>query len=334
MEPFPDLCVYIDKSVALLITYERKGSIFMKRKNFILSLILITVTVLLLVSCGDSNKGYADDSPMYDDYYENSNSAPEKGDVSLDVEIKDYSKIIKTIIAYGETKDYDKCIEDVKALVVQQNGYVESSNVSGNSYNSLNNRRRANFVFRIPAANLEEFKEGISALLNVTSLTENVQNVSQEYYDIEAIIETLSAERDGLLNILKSLDNSTQYDYWLKITERLSDIEKQIAVYKSQLNNLDNKIAYSTYTLTIEEVKEYTEEAPENFGQRISSAIKESWKEFGENAQDFAVFFVSAIPTLLTLGVIGGAIAFIVIRSDRKTKKKKLEAKDEKQDHK
>ena len=334
MEPFPVLCVYIDKSDALSIMYERKGSIFMKRKNFILSLILITVTVLLLVSCGARNKGYANSDPMYDGNYSDGNMAPEKGDISADVEVKDYSKIIKTITAYGETKDYDKCIEDVKSLIAQQNGYIESSNVSGNSYNSVSNRRRANFVFRIPSANLEKFKDELAKLLNITNLTENVQNVSQEYYDIEAIIETLSAERDGLLNILKSLNNSTQYDYWLKITERLSDIEKQIAVYKAQLKNLDNKIAYSTYTLTIEEVKEYTEESPERFGDRISTAIKESWQEFGENAQNFAVFIVYAIPTLLTLGVIGGVIAFIVISSDRKTKKKKLENQDGKSDHK
>ena len=334
MELFLNLCVYIDKSVALSITYERKGSIFMKRKNFILSLMLITVTVLLLVSCGDSNKGYAGSDPMYDGYYNDSNGAPEKGEISADIEIKDYSKIIKTITAYGETKDYDKCIEDVKALVIRQNGYVESSNVSGNSYNSVSNRRRASFVFRIPSANLEVFKDELSKLLNITNLTENAQNVSEQYYDIEAIIETLSAERDGLLNIIKSLDNSTQYDYWIKITERLSDIEKQIAVYKAQLKNLDNKITYSTYTLTIEEVKEYTEEAPEGFGQRIATAIKESWKSFGENAQNFAVFVVYAIPTLLTLGAIGGTVAFIVIRSDRKTKQKKLYEKDEKNDHK
>ena len=308
----------------------------MKKTNLTISLILISLVVMLLVSCGasTSDKGYANGDVMYDDYYSEVGNGSEKVEISTDIEVKDYNKIIKNITAHGETKDYDKCIENVKALVVQHNGYTESSNVSGNSYTSSGNRRRANFVFRIPAANLESFKEDLSKLLNITNLTENVQNVSQEYYDIEAIIETLSAERDGLLNILKSLNNSTQYDYWLKITERLSDIEKQIAVYTSQLNNLDNRIAYSTYTLTVEEVKEYTEEAPEGFGQRISTAIKESWKSFGENAQDFAVFVVYAIPTILTLGVIGGAVAFIVIRSDRKTKKKKLEEKESKQDHK
>ena len=295
----------------------------MKKTNLIIGIVLISILVMLLASCGASNKGYANGDVMYEDYKESDNgSSLEKPEIPTDIDVKYYSKIIKTVTAHGETKEYDKCIENLKALVVRYNGYVESSNVSGNSYNSVGDWRRASFVFRIPAANLESFKSDISKLLNITNLTENAQNVSQEYYDIEAIIETLSAERNGLINILKSLDNSTQYDYWLTITERLSDIEKQIAVYTAQLNNLDNKIAYSTYSLTVSEVKEYTEEAPEGFGERISTAINESWKNFAENAQDFAVFFVYTIPTLITLGVFGGAIVFVIIISMKKNKKK------------
>ena len=300
-----------------LYTDERKGSVFMKKIRLITSIILMLLSVAMLVSC---SAGKESNSAMNDSY--SGEIAPEKGDVLMDIEYEDHSKIIKTISAHGETKNYDECIEKIKALVNEHHGYTETSNVSGNSYNSERSSRRASFVFRIPAESLESFKDDISKLLNVTSLSENAKNVSQEYYDIAAIIETLSAERDGLLNILKSLDNSNQYDYWLTITERLSDIEKQIAMYTAQLKNLDNKIAYSTYSLTVEEVKEYTEDAPEGFGDRISLALKESWQDFIDSSQDFIVGIVYLIPTILTICVVGGGITAIIVFANKKFGKK------------
>lgn len=290
----------------------------MKKTNVIISLILILVVVISLISCGDSSKATMDNGN-----YAPESEMPDKNEIMTEDDIKDYSKIIKTVTAYGETKVYDECIEKIKTLVTNHNGYVESSNVSGISYGVTNYRRRASFVFRIPAENLDNFKSEISNAINITSINENAKNVSEEYYNLEAIIETLDAEREGLLNILKSLDNSTQYDYWIKITERLSDIEKQIAIYTAQLNNLDNKISYSTFSLTVEEVKEYTEDAPEKFGERISVAIKESWKNFIDNSQDFVVSLVYFVPTLLTLGFIGGGIAAIIIFANKKSNKKK-----------
>ena len=292
----------------------------MKKTLVIISLTLTVLIAILLTSCGAKSPSYEDMPPANKGDYSTETDKELAG--GMENGSPDYTKIIKTVTAYGETKNYDECVDGVKALAGKYNGYVESSNVSGNSYNSIGNTRSASFVFRIPSESLEIFKDDVDALMNITSLSEASKNVSQEYYDIEAIIETLSAERDGLLNILKSLDNSKQYDYWLTVTERLSDIEKQIAVYKAQLNNLDNKISYSTYSLTIDEVKEYTEDAPENFGERVSVAFKESWAEFSDKCQSFAVGFIYFIPTLLTLAIIGGSVAGIIIFANKKSGKK------------
>ena len=290
-------------------------------KRISIYLLLIAIVLTSMISC--SSKGKAD----YNDFNEMPNE-----DITADTENKfdtanDYSKLIKNITAVGQTKEYDTAVEQVKELAVRFNGYIESSNIVGNGYNAESARRRAFFVFRIPSDKTESFKNDVSEILNITSISETVQNVSQEYYDLEAVIETLSAERDGLLNILKSLDNSTQYDYWIKITERLSAIEQQIAVYQSKLNHLDNKITYSTYSLTVEEVKEYTEKDPETFGKRIAVAFKESWRAFADNSQDFIVGVVYVLPTVLVLGVIATAVVFIVLLNEKRQRKKREDNK-------
>jgi hypothetical protein len=76
----------------------------------------------------------------------------------------------------------------------------------------------------------------------------------------------------------------------------------------------------STVNLTLREVIVYTEvEEPDpTFGQRMKEAFVESWSDFGEGCQDFAVWFVEAFPTLMVLGIIGGVVAIVIVRLNRK----------------
>ena len=127
---------------------------------------------------------------------------------------------------------------------------------------------------------------------------------------------TLKAERDGLRQIIQSLNTSQQYDYWYKMTTRLSELEQQIASYEAQLRSLDSKIAYSTCNLYLSEVVEYTVPTvkPKTFGERFGAAFKDSWEDFGNGCQNFAIWFVGAIPTLLVLAVVFGGIGIIAIK--------------------
>ena len=53
----------------------------------------------------------------------------------------------------------------------------------------------------------------------------------------------------------------------------------------------------------------------------------ESWTDFGEGCQDFAVWFVEAFPTLMVLGIIGGVAAIVIIRLNRKAEARRKAAK-------
>ncbi len=316
----------------------------MKKTRFIVCILALVLITSLLASCAADTKGnYATE-----DYYAGeSNSSPSIGAPTDKSEIydsvgsnenvssPDTSKIIKTMTIEAQTKEYDKAINDVKSILSTNGGYVENSSVSGNNYYN-NGARYASFTLRIPADKLDAFRTAIESSMNVTKLSENVQNVGQQYVDIEARLETLKAERDGLRQIIQSLNTSAQYDYWYKMTQRLSELEQQIASYEAQLRSLDSKIAYSTCNLYVSEVVEYTvpEVKPKTFGERIGAAFNDSWKDFGEGCQDFAVWFVEAIPTIIVLAVVfGGGATVTVMIIKKNSKSKKSNAKeDEKKD--
>jgi hypothetical protein len=111
----------------------------------------------------------------------------------------------------------------------------------------------------------------------------------------------------------------------LKVQERLYDVIEEIEALQTKLNLYDGQVAMSTVRLSLREVIVYTAvvEPDPTFGERIGEAFRESWADFGEGCQDFAVWFVEAFPTLLVLVVVHGGIFLIIFASVKRGQKKR-----------
>ena len=320
----------------------------MKKFRFIALALILLIMIPLAASCA-AKENAAD----RDIYYDNSISAPDyapesagKGeDGKFDGFTSDSSagaiappssasnpeyerKIIKTVNMTAETKEYDKAISSIADMIAANGGYIESSSTNGKSYNNYGTYRRyASYTIRIPAENLDAFLGQVGGVLNVTSNNASQNDVSGSYYDIVSRLETLNAEKTALLAMYEKAET---VEYMLQIQQRLYDVIEEIEAYTTRLNYYDGQVSYSTVHLNLNEVIEYTDVAdPITYGERIADAFKDSWEDFGEGCQDFSIWFVGAIPTLLVLAVIGGAIALIVISIVRKPRAKKVEKKDE-----
>ena len=300
----------------------------MKNKLFRLVLIvLILLPALCLGSCAKSNEAlggaFGVDSSVP------KNESPEIGmtndkltSTSPETDIIAERKIIKTYDINAETKEFDTTVASLEALVAQYGGYVESNSVTNRNYNSKM-ARYASYKFRIPAENADAFVGSIGNTLNVTRNNSYVQDVSESYYSIEATMEELQIERDSLLNMMQSLDNQKDYNFWLTIQTRLSEVRQQIARYQAQLNNYDSRIEYSTVSLYINEVVTYTPAEEESFGTRISNAFSAGLTEFGEFATDFVVWCAEALPFLVLFGILLFVVCIISRRARAKRKAKK-----------
>ena len=235
------------------------------------------------------------------------------------------AKIIRTFVLNAETKEYDGTIDALYDAIALHGGYVSSSKVTGKSYNNYGEKysRQATFVIRIPADQVDAFVSGLDGSMNVTSSSSSEQDVSNSYYSITARMETLNTERQSLLAMMSSLDNAKDYDFWYTLQKRISEIEQQLAEYQAQIDIYDNKVSYSTVTLSISEVFEYTPTTVEkpSFFERVSKAFSGSWKAFGEFCMDFAIFVVAALPVFLVLAVLGIS-ALLIVKAIIKKKKK------------
>ncbi len=320
-----------------MLGIKEKRRIIMKKtfgKVSLFALVLVALLIIpLFASCAASSENFAGDMIAPSDKEMESGGVSYTPDASVptDTKVDTERKIIRTFTVYGETKDYDAAVSAVNSSIVAYGGYVSESRVTGASYSYKGNAysREAYFVIKIPAENLDAFISQIGSALNVTSSSSTQQDVSEAYYSIEARMKTLETERESLLAMMASIDTAKDYDFWYTLQKKISETEQQIAEYQAILKSYDGKVAYSTVNLTVYEVVEYTpvEKEEPTFGERIAEAFVESWTDFGEGCMDFAVFMVSALPTLLIFPGIPAVIVIIVIAVNRKNKKKKEEEK-------
>lgn len=212
-------------------------------------------------------------------------------------------KIIKTVELTVETKEYEAYISALTASVKSAGGYIESSTANLGRYDYSN--RYATYTVRIPAANLDSFITASGEKGTIISKTENQQNVTLEYVDLESRIEAYKTEKTTLTGLLEKAESLEDV---LKIQERLSEVNYQIETYTSQLKVLENRVSYSTVTLRIDEVERVTETQP-TLWTRIKNRFLNNLDSLVDWIKDAVVTVIGGLPVIIPLG----AAIFIAI---------------------
>lgn len=237
-------------------------------------------------------------------------------------EIFDERKLIKTVNMDVETKEYDKLMTELKNQVSQLGGYIESMDTyNGSSYSYYRSSRSANMTIRIPKDKLDGFVDTVTGISNVVRRSDNVEDVTLAYVDMESRKKALETEQDRLLELLQRAESINDI---IVLEERLSDVRYQLESMESQLRTLDNQVDYSTVYLDINEVQELTPVVEQTPVERIGEGFVESLQDIGDGAVDFAVWFVVNIPYFVVWAVIIIVIVVIVRACCKKRKAKKM----------
>ena len=309
-------------------------------KRYLLAATACVLSLFMLVACGATGKMEASydrmDAPQTSDYgmystgvYDTTDSLyAEKMDSVPSGEqqndgVSTGRKLIKNVTIRLETKEFDAFNAELDARIAAFGGYVQSSSVDGGGYYSKNNRRYATVTARIPAENLDTFISGVSEIANVTSKSENTNDVTLSYYDMESHVKALRSEYDTLLGIL---EKCTELKDVISVQSRITEVLYQIESYQSKLNNYDNLVAYSTVTMNISEVERETVVNPETMGERIRAGFSETVADISKGFEDFTVAFVVNLPYLLIWGAVF-AVAATVIRSFVRRQRRRIAEK-------
>ena len=229
----------------------------------------------------------------------------------------DNAKIIYTTYLSIETKDYDWAYQQLNDTLSSVDGYLESSSEYTDSTDST---RTLSLTLRVPESSYDAFVDAAEQTGSVTSKSESADDVTTQYMDIEARLDSLTAQRTRLQELQASADNLTDL---LQIESSLSDVQYQIESYQSQLNWYSQQVSYCTVNITLDEVETLT--TGTSFAARLADAAKNGWSNFTAGAQAVVVFLMGAWPAI----VIGAAcgVVFYQVRHPRKKRPNPKDAK-------
>ncbi len=223
-------------------------------------------------------------------------------------------KIIYSCNAEIETQNFDETIAGLQALLDRYGGFLESSSLRGNNYRG-DGSRSADYTIRIPREHFEEVTESLSGLGNVPYCSTTAENISANYYDTESRLATYRIEEERLLSMLELAET---VEDMITIESRLSEVRYSIESLTSTLLGWDSLINYSTISLSIYEVEEYTPEPEPSYWQRLGKGFVRTLEGVGEFFMDLFRFLVVNLPVLVLLGLGAWLVVFLVRRSRRK----------------
>ena len=315
----------------------------MNTNKLIRTLVVLIVISMSLASCSksydsekksDGPKYSSDNSANRDDYDKPQNeSAIEEdmanglgdsssitmgGSTELSME-----KIIQRVNMDIETLEFEQLVNVLTDKVTALGGYVEKSDISGKRYYSSNSMRYGRIIARIPKDKLNDFIAIVedNEFANIVNRSNDTENVTLQYVDIESRKLSLEIEQERLFVLLEKAENIENI---IALESRLSSIRYELQNYGTQLRTYDNLVDYSTITLTVNEVERITPVTveKETVWDRISKGFSDTMYNISKGLQNLFVWFVVKLPYIIIWSVILLSGLLITRRVKRRSRRK------------
>ena len=298
----------------------------MKRYLSIFLVLLLLITGL--AGCGaKSEMDYAQSAPEA----AAPEAAPEMEEVLYDevtsesgtdsTGLPDSQKLIRTVYMDAETLSMNSLMGWLDERVASLNGYYEQKSIRrSGSRDDGSYYQYADLTIRVPAQNLDNFVSQMGEKANIVSTSESTENVTLTYVSTQSRVEALETEQKRLLELL---ENAETMEDLLVIEERLTDVRWELENYASQLRVLDNQVNYSTIHLSVWDEDEPTVIVERTVWQKIGDGFSENAGDMWDGLVNFFIWLIAAIPYLIPLALIGGAVV-LVLKLFKKLKSKKM----------
>lgn len=277
----------------------------------------------LLVGCGASSGGTAAAMPNSTVVEEGSLdfATGEAADAGLSgteadrLSPNDGRKIIYNASLEMETEEFDATRDKLLKAASDADAWVQGSDEGGSAENGS---RWVRYTFRVPSESYADFLNDASAAGSVTYKSETTEDITADYVDLEARLESLRTQEARLLELAGQAGDLADL---LAIEEQLAQVRYEIESYTGQQRVYDSLLAYSTVDVSLDEVRVLTP-VSNNFGSRAVTAFKESWHNFANGVQDVAIGVIYLLPVLLVLAVIV-LVVLVLLRAARRRRPQK-----------
>ncbi len=209
----------------------------------------------------------------------------------------DNRKIIYNSTISLVVDDYARFESELPGLVAKHGGFVASSDTD----RRYQDQQTGTWVVRIPVAQYTPFLSGITALGFAESRSENAQDVTEEYVDVEARIKNKRTLEQRIITMLE--ERSGKLSDVLEIERELSRVREEIERMEGRLRFLKDRTSLATVTINCREQKEYEPPEAPTFVSRASQSWSGSLHSLRFTAENLVIGLIAVAPWLVVLSI-------------------------------
>ena len=208
-----------------------------------------------------------------------------------------------------DTRAAKAAIEQMVAGMSAEGAFVVSSNESASGVDTS-----PYMSIRIPASRFDEVMDQLVTLAvpgTSPTISESAQDVTEEYVDIQARVESLEAARDRLVELIRSAQTTEDL---LMAEQQLTQREAEIEALKGRMRYLSESARLSHIDISL---SPYILSQPVDTRWRPAETVREAFNALVNSLRgfgDFLIFFaIAALPWLLLAGLVIYAVVRLII---------------------
>lgn len=206
-------------------------------------------------------------------------------------------KIIHDVEFAIVVNDFSDVPARIDQLIKKFDGaYVAQMNLTGSEGQSRSGR----WQIRVPVADQDTFLERVRSLGQVTREESRADDVSEEYYDLQARLKNKRETEARLLKVQQ--ERTGELKDILDVEQQIDRVRGEIEQMQGRLERLTTLTSLSTVTIAIHEIRDYKPPQAISLVDRIASTFSSSvdgLREFGEGTLLFLTALAPWLPLLV-----------------------------------
>ncbi len=296
----------------------------MKKLGLLLLLLLLLAGVFAGCAAPSPSSSYAEagdaapEAPAEDAAEESSGL----GDLEAALAQADNRKLVYTASIVMTTEDFAGAYSQLADRVAGLGGYISYEETRGTEPTAYGDTgRHSELTVKIPVEHYEAFLGGLSEIGEIESKSQTTEDITSQYYDVDARIEMLEGRYERLK---EHLEAATAMEDIIALEEEISQVLLELDTLKGERRGMDYLVEYSTVNISLREVVRAgaVSASDGSVGQRAGDSFQSTWQGIGVFFQELAVVLAGAAPVLILLAAAGGIVWVVIIILRRRKRKK------------
>lgn len=229
-------------------------------------------------------------------------------------------KMVYTADVRLVVEDLDVTTSSIRELFKTHHAELAAEDAAG----SKGAARRTTWKVRVPVAEFDKFLEAVTKLGELENSTTKSQDVTDEFYDLDARITQKLAEEKSLLKLqeeataIMNKDPKARMEDVLAVRREWNNVRQEIERMQGRLKLLSNLSDLTTVTITINERKGYVPPTVPTFDTRISRTFNDSLGALVGFGKALVLFVTALIPWSPVILAVVGSCWFLLRRFRRR----------------